>query len=574
MKLSLMRKFALAGGVCACVALSGCTAMTQIKHQSDQQYGRALSQTQPYLEAMHQPPQQSNGPIVSNLPYVSTTPISHSAAYPAVFSEHVTINPPADASVAALLHSISALSGVQISADLDLLTDQPATSAAPVSTKGKDATLNLPPSIIGDSSGGAGDGAPAYVGNPIHYSGDLKGLLDQVGLVLDAKWTYNRLRNEVHFFRYETKVFTLATTPGDATNTSTIGGQQQSIQGAQGQSLKVSGADAQTKFSGDLTVWKSVGEAIKSMLSPAGSMTISQATGTIVVHDRYDRIAEIGNYVDQVNNRLEMAVLVNVTVYRIHVSNEDNRGINWNIMYNTLGRMANRVGATIATSRVPISGGSSLVLSAPNQNAQGKPSWFGGSQFFLDALSTLGKTSVVTHSSVYTTNNQPAPVKVVEDQSYLAQTTPLYTTGVSGGNTGVVGAGATLTPGNIETGFTMQVLPSVQPDGHRMLLQMTISDSTLDEMDTYTSGGASIQLPHVTARETMQRAWLQSGQTLVLAGFENTQAGNTTKTPFGRNTWLFGGNRDITSAHDAIVIVITPIVTNANGSDDGDVSTL
>lgn len=565
------RTLALAIAVASGAILSGCTAMTQVKQESSAAYKKANQDAAPYVNQVERPAAgRAGGPIISDVPYVSTTAITHSTSYPPIFDEAVTINSPAGEGIADLLHTVSSLSNVQISAGADVLTGMAAAPGGVKASSGKgDSTLDLPPSIIGGDSGG-----DSTVSSGIHYSGNLKGLLDQIGVNIDAKWTYNRLSNSVHFFRYETKVFTVATTPGDAKSSTSVGGQQQSVQGQSGQTLRVSDTDTKTEFSGDLAVWKSMGDAIKSMLSPSGKVTLSEATGTIVVRDRYDRVDEVARYISQINAKLQVSVAVNVTVYQLHVGNEHQGGVDWNILYNTMGRLANRVGATISTAQVPITGATSLVLNAPSVNEQGKPNLFAGSQFFLSALATLGKASVVTHTTAITTNNQPNTVKVVNDQSYLAETTSLYTNGVGGGSTGVVGAGATLTPGSVETGFTMQVLPSVMPDGHHLLLQLTISDSTLDSLDTVSSGGNSIQVPNVTARQTIQRAWLKTGQTLVLAGFENTQSNNTTKTPFGAHTWLFGGNRDVSKSKDALVIVITPVVTNAAADDASSTATV
>lgn len=557
------KHFALSLCVTGLALLSGCTAMGQVRRESDSQYNTAKTESAPYMDALStRPAARTGGPIISDMPYVSTVPVTHRAGYPPIFDEHVDLSPKPGDSVAQLLHSVAVVGGIAVVADPDVLGAGGGVASLAPPTGAHDSTLSLPPptgAIGGASDGGFGEAAaPA-----IHYSGDLKGLLDQLSIALDAKWSYDALTNTVRFLRIETKVFTLATLPGDASTAAAVGGDEQTVQGQKGSTLRVSGAKVTTQFRNDLTVWKSVGEAIQSMLSPAGKLTLSPATGTVVVRDRYNNVDAVAAYLQQINSRLQLAVQVNVTVYRIGLNHGDNRGIDWNIMYNTLGRMANRVGATIATPHNPIVGATSLILNAPSVNSEGKPSLFGGSQFFLQALSTLGHTSVVTHTSVYTTNNQPAPVKVVNDQSYLAETTSLYTSGVSSGNTGVVGAGATLTPGSVETGFSMQVLPSVQPDGHHMLLQLAISDSTLNSLDSVSSGGNSIQLPNVTARETMQRAWLQSGQTLVLAGFDDNEADSTTKTPFGKTTWAFGGNRNIQHMRDAIVIVITPVVTNA-----------
>lgn len=553
---------------CTAALLAGC-ASPQIRHEADSAHATADAGVSHYLNEIQKQERSAapvttnqDGAIISNVPYVSTSPVKHNSTYPPVFFEHVTVSPTPGQTLSSILSSVGSLLGISIHADSDVMMQTDALSSVAPSNQGKDATISLPPGLLSGSVG-----SESFSPTAVHYSGDLQGLLDKLASDLDATWAYDATSNSVHIFRYETKVFTLATVPGDAKNSATVGeqSQAQSVQGQQGQAVRVSGAQTQTTFSGDLTVWKGVAESIKQLLSKEGTMTVSPATGTITVHDRYDRIAQVADFMHQINDRLSMSILVNVKVFRVTDSDDDNRGINWNLLYNSMGRLANRVGAAISTERQPISGASSIILSAPQQNAQGEPSLWANSQFFLDALSTLGKTSVVTTASVYTTNNQPAPVKVVNSQGYLAQTTPMYTTGANSG-TGVVGAGATLTPGTVETGFTLQVLPSVQPDGHRMLLQMILSDSTLDSLQTVSSGGASIQIPDVSDRETMQRAWLDSGQTLVLVGFQQTSSNNTTKTPFDKGSWFLGGSRETSRAKSALVIVITPVVRSSDSA--------
>lgn len=564
----MKRWLMLMSAACCIGLLGGCSTMNEIHRDAAQRFVAQNHVTQEYASGIGAGKANPvGGPVISNLPYVSVTKIEHVVNDPAVFSQHVNINPPAGESVAALLQSISELSGIHVTADPDLLIDSVSSpTGADASSGGRDSTLALPPlpGLTGIGSGtGTGAGASRYIDSPINYSGDLQGLLDHISLVLDAKWRYDATRHEVHFYRFETKVFTIATSPGDANTSAAVdSGGTQSIQGQTGNTLRVSGSTATTTFKGDLSVWKNLGDTLKQMLSAQGTATLSQSTGTVAVRDRWDRVDAISQYIDQINRTLERMVQVNVTIYRVSASDADSRGINWSLLYNALGQYANRVGAAITTARVPISNGTSLVMSAPSQNQDGQPNAWAGSKFFLDALSTLGKSSVVSDTSVLTVNNQPAPVKVVQSQAYLAETTSLLSSGVSG-NTGVVGAGATLTPGNVQTGITMQVLPSIQADGKRMLLQIMLSDSTLDSLTQFSSGGETIQLPQVTDREFMQRVWINSGQTLVLAGFQNNQSNNNTQTPFGRSTWIFGGNKSTSVARDALVIVITPVISSS-----------
>uniref|UniRef100_UPI0023F20B23 hypothetical protein n=1 Tax=Metallibacterium scheffleri TaxID=993689 RepID=UPI0023F20B23 len=169
----------------------------------------------------------------------------------------------------------------------------------------------------------------------------------------------------------------------------------------------------------------------------------------------------------------------------------------------------------------------------------------------------------VSDASVDTVNNMPAPFKTYLLTSYLASTTPSLYTGA--GSAGVTGASAGLTPGSVETGITLQVLPSVQPDGQRVLTQISLSISTLNGIQTVSSAGQSIQVPQVSGREWMQRVMLRSGQSFVMAGLESSQNGNTINTPFGKGTWIFGGNRALTHSQEAVILVITPVAV-ARGS--------
>jgi type IVB pilus formation R64 PilN family outer membrane protein len=546
----------------ATALLSACATMHAINKQSLVQYKQTRHQADQGLLAIGRNVKPVGGPILSDLPYVSTRSIAHQSNLPGLFDERATLNAPMGEAVASILNTVEARTGVTINADPDLLQHtvkqggarQPATM---------DATLTLPP-----LSSLTGAGSTALSSVSIDYQGTVKGMFDAIANALDARWNYDRDSNTVHLYRYETRAFHIDTIPGDATTTDTVssGGMSGGVQGGQGQTVRVDQGQSSTVFGGKLSVWDSLAASIKPMLSPAGTMVLSEPTATITVHDRWNRVRAIGRFIKSMNAILAEQVEVNIAVYRVQVNNQDNRGINWGLLYNAIGQQASDAGLTIATPRPTGTGLSSLVISAPNARANGNITPWSGSQFFLDALSTLGKTSVVTNASVETVNNQPAPVKVVQTTTYLAQTTSLYTNGIGGGNTGVVGAGATLTPGTVETGFSMQVLPSVQPDGRRILLQAMISVSTLDSLNSYTSGGETIQEPQVSARTVLQRAWLKSGESLVLAGYQDTEADNTTQTPLSKSTWWFGGNRNVQNTRDALVIVITPVAMAAKST--------
>jgi type IVB pilus formation R64 PilN family outer membrane protein len=560
--IQLRRKLSYVAIVSALVALSGCTTMSAMNRKSLDDYRQADAQTKSRLIDF----QSKNGTgqaqsVMSDMPYVNVHTVSHKGAYPASFYEAASLSVPS-VRIWELMQSLQAKTHLTVNADDDLMNGASTPGLPPAPTGALDATLTPPGGGGGGVTGHAGAASRLSVG-PISYQGTEKGLLDTIASNMDATWSYDEHTRTIHFFRYETKSFHIETVPGDALSDSSIeSGTGSAVQGGQGQSLSIASSKTNAEFKGSLSVWSSVLKNVTPMLSAGGSLNISEPTATITVRDRWDRLDAVATYIDSINKSLGTQVEVNVTVYRIHAADSDNRGINYSVLYNGLGQAASSIGGSISTARPTATGLSSLIIDTPTKRADGSTPPFAGSQFFLDALSTLGKTSVVTNTSVDTVNNMPAPVKVIQTTAYVAQTTSLLTTGTGSSSGGsVVGAGATLTPGQVETGFNMLVLPSVQEDGHRLLLQVMLSISTLDSLPTFSSGGETIQLPQVSAREFMQRVWMKSGEALVLAGFQNTEADNTTQSPLSQSLWMVGGNRTVANTRDALVIVITPIAT-------------
>lgn len=516
----------------AVVSLSGCSTMVKTNREATATVEANTGVAQLNLDLLQSTPPPTQLASVSDLPYVNTSAVEYSASYPAAFDAPASLNAPTQ-SVWSLMQQLARVSGYHVTASDEL---------------------------SGAAAGASGGGTRGSV-SAIAYQGTLKGLLDLIAGNLDATWKYDAQARSIAFYRFETRVLPIATVPGAATSTSDVGGTSGAVEGGQGQVLKVNASGSQTNYKTSLSVWDTLKDNITPMLSSAGSFAISEPTASITVRDRWDRVAQVSDYVQTLNAALTMQVKVNVVVYRVRHSKSDNRGFNWNVLYNVLAQRAGQFGVSIATPRASVDGLSSLVLTAPSENRNGNVPPFASSQAFMDALAAIGDSSVVTQGTVVTVNNVPAPFKVFQSKGYLAQTTSLLGNG-AGNNGSPIGAGATLTPGSVETGFSMNVLPSVQADGHRILLQVTLTLSSLDALDPVESGGQVIQVPTVSGRQLMPRTWMRSGQTLVLAGFEDDSASRDVATPFSEHTWALGGNRKTATTKDALVVVITPVATS------------
>jgi hypothetical protein len=90
-------------------------------------------------------------------------------------------------------------------------------------------------------------------------------------------------------------------------------------------------------------------------------------------------------------------------------------------------------------------------------------------------------------------------------------------------------------------------------------LQCTISISSLRELTKFSSGNGdtaqSVQQPNIDTFASLQRMTLNSGETMVIMGFERDEA-RTSQTDLVRNS--LPGSRLINSNKTSTIILVTP----------------
>lgn len=505
------------------------------------------------------------GPIISDLPYVDVTPFRRKGDLPSVFDRQVTLNEPLGVSLQSLAQRVGAMTGLNVAYASELVADAkgvPMPMPARIGDGADSSLAGLPPLGPALAQVGTVSSPDTRATVAISYTGSLSGLLDAIAAATGSAWKYRPQDRAVQFYRYELRSFRVPAVPGDATTSGSIGGMNQTAQagyGIGGGAISQARVEAEHKVGG--SVWQGIEVAVKQLLSPEGSYSLSPQTGMLVVRDRPDRIAQVADYMADIDRALSRQVDIEVNVYRVQLNQQDERGLNWNLIYNRL-RNTSPIPIDFTFSTVgarPNTDGSfgTSIFSVKTRGPDGNMLPFGGTQAFLDALSTVGNASIVTNTSVVTSNNTPVPVKVVRRNAYLASVTSNYTN--VGGQ--VTNAGPTLTPGMIETGLNMLLLPNVQDDGKRVLLKVMLSYSALESITSYGTESASIQLPNTASREFTQQAWLDNGDLLVLAGFRQTDDGIDNKGP--TDSWLLGGSSRARKNREVIVVTLRPIVTSA-----------
>ncbi|MDQ7980288.1 PilN family type IVB pilus formation outer membrane protein [Paraburkholderia sp. SARCC-3016] len=418
-------------------------------------------------------------------------------------------------------------------------------------------------------SAGTGSLASVPAPVPVHivYSGGtLRGLLDAAAARFGVYWKYEQ--GAIVFFYTDTRVFQVIAIPGDSRlDTSVVSGASNSgttsasggIAGANGAAGGGSGStstgsngtptvssdnSANITMNAQLSVYNGLNAAIKSMLSPAGSVVTSPATGSIEVTDTPDVLEHVAEFMDQQNRVLSRQILVNVTVLSVILSADDSYGINWNAVYEALGT---KFGITTAfSSLIPNSNELSATVITPSSRAN-------TTSAVINALSTQGAVRRKTSASITTLNDQPVPVQVAEQQGYLAQ--------VSSTSTLNVGTQTSLTPGTITTGFNLTLLPHVLDDG-TVMMQFSTNISSLASLVNFQSAGQTIQLPTVDTRNFLQRIAVKSGQTLVISGYEGIADQDNRQGIGTPANFVAGGGVNASHSREVIVILLSPVTMN------------
>jgi len=404
------------------------------------------------------------------------------------------------------------------------------TGVAPGRTLGQFAT---PAGLIGASS-------PFSV----NFRGTLTGFMNLVSAYYGISWKPEV--SGVRFFTMESRTFRVFALPGDTRLAAGI-----DSSGSSGGSGGTQSGSATTgtgvAFSG-LSVWTAMEAAVKQISSASGKVVASPATGTISVTDTPAVLARVAEFIDAQNKSLNRQVSVNVRVLAVTINDEDHYGINWDAVYQNLG--ASGVGPLslkLKSSFAPAEGAGLLTLSIPSTSTT---SPWASTNAIINALSTQGRVSELTSATLVTLNNQPAPVNVGRRTTYLASSSTTAST------TAGVAPTTTLTPGTLNTGFSMSIVPHIL-EGRELLLQYSMDLSSLIKLNSISSGLSTIQTPDVRTNNFLQRVRMQSGDTLVVAGFDQDNL-NAVASGIGSPDNPIGGQRDGVNARTLLVVLIQP----------------
>jgi type IVB pilus formation R64 PilN family outer membrane protein len=374
----------------------------------------------------------------------------------------------------------------------------------------------------------------------LNYSGSLAGLLNQIALRSDLRWSYESGR--ILFYRVVSRSISVKTMPG-------------SLKLATALSLtSTGGGTGSSSSSSDINIWTGLEKNMANMVSASGKLVVDQNTGTVTVRDAFRNVEAIEMYVQSLNQTLMRQVSMTVEVLQVNLNTDFQSGIDWNYVSDTmqLGKLQLKGPTAVASQDAATTIG--LVL----KNATGT-----SNQLLFQALEKFGRVSSAYSTVVTTVNRQPVPVGNQTTQTYLKSVTPTLLTNNTGSttnnnnNNNTYGPPA-LTQGEITTGFTLTLLP-ILLDSNQVLVECGLSLSALKSLTSFNSGSGAglqtVQQPNISNFGILQRLVAKSNETIVLSGFDAELLQSLQVDPLLNN---LPGSRKGSKDRTTTVVLITP----------------
>lgn len=423
--------------------------------------------------------------------------------------------------------------------------------------------------VIGNTEDGknVNDSSPLRISDFVVSNVTLQESLDFLASKANISWKWTG--EEIEFFRYETKTYTINLLPGvtsmnssvnlssesEASSSSSSSGSSESSgatatnnSGSEQAGNTSSSATQGVTRSSTMDSWADVTKYLLPLMSSKGKLAVMETTGVITITDTPDVHRKVGQAVKSLNNVLSKQIMLKVDIYSVTLSDADDYGLDLNLAFKGSDRWG------FSFSSVSGSGGTST----GTLNFNGSNRWQAGA--VLKALSTVGQASIVNQFNVATLNGQPTPIGNNRKIPYIS--------GIEVAMDANGNPMQSIETAAVYQGISMNITPKLLPNG-KILIEYAMNMSDLLGFETLSTGGdpatsQSLSLPNTTLNNILQRAAVKSGQAMVLSGFKQRVNSSTRRGSPTPNTPLLGGGVNAETREQYLVVVVTPTVSQDN----------
>lgn len=372
----------------------------------------------------------------------------------------------------------------------------------------------------------------------VYVKTDLRSLLDRVTAQADMSWRYTE--GSIEIYRFDTKIFSIAALPGETTLNATLSNKNSGGNG----SSATANAGQDSKYTAKLDFWSGLKNDLKNLLPSTSTYSVSDTNQTVTVTGTPAVLSSVESYIKSVNAKRKVQIILVVHAYKVDVESGRDFGMSLSSVFTDI---ANKYGITM-TNPVSTNTASSVLTATMSSDASSK---FAGSKVILNALNTVGRTTVTAENTQMVLAGESASVNSLREITYLAEVTSTPNANAA--------PSVALKPGVVTEGFALTLTPSVSDD--YVLIGGSIDLSTIDSLQIQESGGQKITTPNRTTGSQMIRMAMKSGETYIYALRQNNassaDSGTLSESLFATP---FGGSHNSKSANKTLVITITPYI--------------
>jgi type IVB pilus formation R64 PilN family outer membrane protein len=496
-----------------CLTLTGCSNIVYNEKQKEVQ--KKVSELTRQVHIDSEKRKAKNGFEYSEETYIGGgSRVARSESFPQAFSKRHNISDLRPLSLKQMVDRINLISPYTIKPEAEVFVQMEASRSSVASGISQGSKTFLGTLVQG--------------GQVVNFTGSLKELLDLVASSNGIHWKFKN--NNIVLYKLVTKTFPIRSLPASVAIENELASDSESDGGGVN-TQKTTANLEETEF------WSDIEEAIAIVLTSEGKIKVIPSVNRVTVSDTPEAIERVSEVVKNYNDGLSRQVIVDVQVVDVNMFNEFKTGVNWDLLYQSTSSQLLQLQGIIPSVSTDNNG--LFTVSVPSTSSNKSA----GSKAVVDALREQGQISFTAKSTVIALNNRPSPVSIGRSRGFLEK--------VETTTTANVGSTTSLTQNTLNTGFNMNILPTVL-DGGDILLQYSISiKSQNGDFDEVAAGGSTIQLPDVNFRSFMNSMSLRSGDTVLIPGFEQTA---TTQTQSGG---VGGIGKDDSNNRTKIFLLIT-----------------
>ncbi len=240
------------------------------------------------------------------------------------------------------------------------------------------------------------------------------------------------------------------------------------------------------------------------------AVVINSTSGLVTVYGTAKQHKEVSQFIEMAVGEVKRQVLIEATIVEVQLSDKYQAGVDWKHLGSTMSSQQDLIKGRIATDN----NNPSFLFNYVNPDSA-----IGNIAATVQLLESFGNIKVISSPKLMVLNNQPAILKVVNNEVYFtySSSTTTNVTGNSDENVSIV-AKSTTTVHTVPEGLVMTVIPHVSKNDRVVLnLRPTIS-RIIDYKDDPSPELQGNKIPVVQVREIESVLEIESGKVAIMGG--------------------------------------------------------